>query len=392
MTKGLVCSLLLAILAQAASRPAGAAPAIKTESGRLQKLIEKLASGDYVLGEPNVDKRPYIDPTPVLHAFRHLASALAWGDLADAARRAAELDYEVVKFTDNRTKNDYYVLREDLNRVKDPRGWGSYIVNPESKTDAIVEVPHPMADAQTPEIGGAVFEQAEARGLLLAGAHRDKADVPDLIDSIFHQVHMAWVGPAARVTAWQIHGFASYKHSFPRGVNVVASTGDGVVAPEVASLDAMFEEQGMTTYVFNDRPADSRVNRRLNGGVPGAKFMSLAATSNEQGRLSRSLGGSFVHVELESAVRSDSAARAAAAAVIAAVISGAPPRSGEVAGDAAADSDLALAQNDADGQTAAAAVSSDELADPRQMTTAASDSAAHAADADPAASSRGLAP
>jgi hypothetical protein len=62
MTKGLVCSLLLAILAQAASRPAGAAPAIKTESGRLQKLIEKLAGGDYVLGEPNVDKLLIIGP------------------------------------------------------------------------------------------------------------------------------------------------------------------------------------------------------------------------------------------------------------------------------------------------------------------------------------------
>jgi hypothetical protein len=319
MTKGLALSLLI-VVGVAAAPAVHAAPALKSERGRLQELIATLASSDYVLGEPDVDSRPYVDPTPVLHAFRHLAAALTWGDVQDAALEAAKLDYELVKFVDVNTKIKYYVLREDLGRVT-ARGWGSYIINPQGRINALVEVPHPLADAQTPEIGGAVFEQAGAKGFLLAGAHRLKADVPDLVDSVFHQVHMAWVGPTAAVAAWQIHGFASYKHEFPDGVNVIASTGDGVIRPEVAALDAKFEREGLVSYVFNKRPARSSANKRLNGDVPGVAFSSLAATTNEQGRQSRSLGGSFVHVELESQVRLDAEQAERAASVIAAAMS-----------------------------------------------------------------------
>jgi hypothetical protein len=328
MTKAFACLLLTAMLA-AGRAPVACAAEIKTETGRLQELIAVLTSRDYVLRETSSDPRPYVDPSGVLNAFRHMAAALAWGDLEDAARKAAKLDYELVKFTDERTHHEYYVLREDLSRLDAPRGWGSYILNPNPRVDVLVEAPHPLADAQTPEIGGLIFEQAGARGYLLAGAHREKADVPDLVDSVFHQVHAAWVGPAAQVAAWQIHGFVSYKHEFPRGVHVVASAGDGVVEPELANLDAMLEEQGLASYVFNDRPAESRTNRRLNGGVPGVTFTSLAATDNEQGRHSRSLGGSFVHVELESGVRLDESQRETAAAVIAAAMSGSSPRTAD---------------------------------------------------------------
>jgi hypothetical protein len=325
MTKRLACSFALAAASLAAASAAAADPPLKTETGRLQDLIARLASRDYVLGESHRDERPYIDPSPVLNAFRHVAAALAWGDVSDAARKAADIDYEIVNFIDAHTDAKYYVLREDLSRVDAARGWGSYILNPESRVDALVEVPHPLADAQTPEIGGAVFERAEAKGFLLAGTHREKADVPDLVDSIFHQVHMAWVGPAAQVAAWQIHGFARQNHSFPRGAHVVASTGDGVIAPEVASLDRICENQGLKSYVFNDRPAESRANKMLNDDVPGVTFSSLAATTNEQGRLSRSLGGSFVHVELESVVRLDEEQRERAATVIAAAMSAPAP-------------------------------------------------------------------
>lgn len=325
MTKGLACSFVaVALTAFSLVQPVQAAPEIKTERGRLAELISRLASSDYVLGEPRVDSRPYVDPTPVLHAFRHLASALAWGNVQDAAVEAAKFDYEVVRFVDAQTKSNYYVLREDLSRGQASRGWGSYIFNREGRINAVVEVPHPLSDAQTPEIGAAVFEQSGAKGYLLAGAHRLKADVPDLVDSIFHQVHMAWVGPTAAVAAWQIHGFASYKHSFPDGANVVASAGDGGIGPELAVLDQMFEQEGLATYVFTKESTRSSVDKRLNGDVPGVTFSSLAATTNEQGRQSRSLGGSFVHVELESKLRLNAEQAERAATVIAAAMSEPP--------------------------------------------------------------------
>jgi hypothetical protein len=260
----------------------------------------------------------------VLNAFRHMAATLVWGDVKVAARKAAELGYEVIEFTDVDTKHEYYVLREDLKTVKALRGWGSYIVNPQSKVDAIVEVPHPYADMHTPEVGGQIFAECEARGLLLAGAHREKADVPDLVDSIFHQVHAAWIGPLGQVTAWQIHGFAGQKHQFPNGTQVVASTGDGSIVPEIAALDSTLDERGMSSYVFTDLAAEDDGNKQVNGDVPGVTFRSLAAAKNEQGRLSRSVGGSFVHIELEGTVRADRKARQEASSAIAAVMASAP--------------------------------------------------------------------
>ena len=323
MTKGLVRSLICAICLTPALAPAADAQPIRSETGRLADLIDRLSSRDYVLGAPQYDDRPYVDPGPALHAFRHLASTMAWGDMRKAARMAAELDYELIAFTDAESKRSYYVLREDLAAVEQLRGWGSYIVNPQSRVDVLVEVPHPYADAHTPEIGGKIFSACEARGFLLAGAHREKADVPDLVDSIFHQVHTAWIGPAARVAAWQIHGFSSFKHAFPKGAQVVASTGDGDIAPEIANLDAVLEDRGLVSYVFNQLPAETTANRDLNGGVPGVTFASLAGAQNEQGRLSRSLGGSFVHVELEGNIRDDRGSRDLAGDAIAAVITGA---------------------------------------------------------------------
>jgi hypothetical protein len=344
-----------------AGEAASAAGPLRTESGRLQDLIARLASSDYVLNERAVDNRPYVDPAPVLNAFRHVAAALAWGDPREAASQAAKLDYEVVKFTDRVTKDRYLVLRQNLDRAPDCFGWGSYIINPHSHTDALVEVPHPIADAQTPELGGAIFEKAVAKGFLLAGAHRDKADVPDLIDSVFHQVHTAWIGPAAQVAAWQIHGFAKYKHSFPRDARVIASTGDGDVAPELNNLDAQFDERGLTSYVYNDRPAKSRANRRLNGDVPGVAFTGLAAAGNEQGRHSRSLGGTFVHVELESGVRFAPDQREKAVEAITAAMSEAPAQSSD---DEASTATLASHETEVSKEPATAAIDEAPTAEP----------------------------
>jgi hypothetical protein len=324
MSKGMAVLSLLAIVALGTlAMPVQAEPMVR-ENGRICELVEQLSGKEYVLGSASRDSRPYVDPTPVLHAFRHLAATMAWGDINTAARKAAELGYEVIEFTDVDTQREYYVLRENLAAVQAIRGWGSYIFNPRSKVDAIVEVPHPLADMYTPEVGGQIFAECEARGLLLAGAHREKADVPDLVDSIFHQVHTAWIGPLAQVTAWQIHGFAARKHPFPEGTQVVASNGEGAIAPEIAALDSALDERGMPSYVFTELSADDDDNKRVNGEVAGMAFRSLAAAKNEQGRLSRSLGGSFVHIELEGEVRANEESRHAASTAIALVIASGP--------------------------------------------------------------------
>jgi hypothetical protein len=292
------------------------AQAVATLSGTLSALVAELTSDDYFLRSASRDPRPYVDPQPALGTLFRAAKLLDYGQVDQAAALASEAGYEVVRFVDRQSRHEYLVLREDLKSVKQPRGWGAYLLNPNSEVPAIVEVPHPLDDANTATVGALVFAEG-ARGLLIAGAQRDKADVPDLVDSVFHQIHVAWTGPWGKVAAWQIHGFAIEKHPFPDNAKAILSTGGGEVIDEIVTLNDQLTERGIDGYAFNRLKAEDEVNQRINNGQPGVRFSSLAATKNEQGRHLRSIGGAFVHVELERAVRNDADQRRVAAEAIA---------------------------------------------------------------------------
>src|SRR5690606_14694620 len=129
------------------------------------------------------------------------------------------------------------------------------------------------------------------KALLIAGAQRDKADVPDLINSVFHQVHVAWSGTLGRVATWQIHGFALEKHPFPENARAILSTGAGDVPGEIVQLKTELANRGLPGYVFNHLEPSAELNMEVNDGTPGFRFRSLAATKNEQGRHVREQGG-----------------------------------------------------------------------------------------------------
>lgn len=166
---------------------------------------------------------------------------------------------------------------------------GAYLFNPDSKYPALVEAPHPIDDSNSAKVAAMVFARG-ARGLLLAGAQRDKADVPDLVDSVFHQVHVAWTGAMGHVAVWQIHGFALEKHPFPRNAKAVLSTGSGDMIDEIVHLNDQLTDRGLESYAFNRLKPTNKLNKWVNQGTPGLRFASLAATKNEQGRHLRSLG------------------------------------------------------------------------------------------------------
>ncbi len=298
------------------SSSSSAASSVTEASGTLPGLVDELTSHDYFLRGPKNDSRPYASPQAALGLMFRAAKLLDYGQVDEAARLARGANYEVVRFVDRETREEYLVLREDLKTVKQLRGWGAYVLNPKSEVPAIVEVPHPIDDSNTAKVGAMVFA-AGARGLLLAGAQRDKADVPTLIDSVFHQVHVAWTGPWGKVAAWQIHGFAIEKHGFPENAKAILSTGGGEVNHEIITLNHQLTERGIDGYSFNRLKAEDELNQRINNGQPGVRFTSLAATKNEQGRHLRSIGGAFVHVELERAIRNDAGQRQVAADAIA---------------------------------------------------------------------------
>lgn len=276
-------------------------------------------SGQYVI--PNAQQRS---------TLANAATALMSGDLANAESIAATIDYEVVSYTDNASGRIFRGLRE-LDNIP-TRGWGSYFVDLNATQEALVQVPHPRFDTNSWEIAALAFRDSGARAFMMAGAHRNangqgSADVAHLADSVFQEIHEAWVGNAGERTTWSIHGFDLDNHNFPAGTDAVLSNGNGGVSSEVLNLDSLLEAEGFDSYAYNTLDIDDPTNVQVNGNVVGTTFSSLGGTTNVQGVYARGLGGTFVHVEFEQSIRFDSNNRTLAANALTGAMTGVPEAS-----------------------------------------------------------------
>ncbi|MGK7873666.1 MAG: hypothetical protein AB4426_10260 [Xenococcaceae cyanobacterium] len=250
----------------------------------------------------------YQPPTTTeLTQFSVLAKNLISQNFNEALYLARDLNYELVQFIDNSSKQIFYGLREKEIINQPTRGWGSYFINPAYRFNALVEAPHILFDQFSLEIASQAFLMSAARGFLMAGAHRNAngygtADVCDSINSIFQVVHEAWI--AYQATTWQIHGFlAANKLQFPDDTQVVLSNAQGAISAEILVLNENLESRGFPTYVYNQLPAYHPLNQRVNKGITGTTFSPLAATQNVQGISCHRLGTPFVHIEIERRIR-----------------------------------------------------------------------------------------
>ncbi|MCA9177360.1 MAG: VCBS repeat-containing protein, partial [Planctomycetales bacterium] len=296
---------------------------ILVESGDFVAEVERLKGLAFGSGS---DK--YQVPNSVqLTAFRDGANALLAGDLTAAATQTWDLGYQLVRFTDTTVNQQYLGLRERLVGGEQQQGWGSYFVFPGATDNALVEVPHPIADLRSWEVGAIAFRDSNARGFLLSGAHRDAngadtADVAHLADSVFQQVHQSWNDVNGATTTWQVHGFGIGNHAFPAGTDAVISNGTGGVSGEVVTLDQRLEGLGLETYAYNTLAASHPLNQLPNDTLDGTTFASLGATTNVQRQHASTLNATFVHIELERNIRDDATKRQQVGAAIATEIGG----------------------------------------------------------------------
>ena len=184
------------------------------------------------------------------------------------------------------------VVAEDPGRTA--RGWGVYAARPGAGAPAglVVEVPHPRADRSTEDLGAVVFAAARADALLVAGAHRragnGAADVARDPTSAFSAVDRAVVGPESVVL--QLHGF---DEATPTGSpDVVLSSGEADPGPVAPRLADALEDAGFEVCLYD-----------------GDRCSELAGTRNVQGAHARSVGATFLHLELSRALRQEGAAR-----------------------------------------------------------------------------------
>lgn len=286
----LVGVLSLTLLALAAALLIGLTRSDAPEETRRHSedraVVARLVSG-YVATIPTAGSGEYRVPSAEeLQAVADAWRALAKGDIDSAARLSAPFGYDA----------------DERGGIAFLRGSGGLFVRAPSGTAVVVEVPHPVADWETEEIGAELFAEMSAGALLVAGAHRssadgNRADVAHREDTVFHAVHVAASGAGPVL---QVHGFSDDTAPF----DVVVSRG----ATPSATTRRVSSALGQSFRTCLWRPAEiGRCDR-------------LSARSNVQGRQLRRTGGEFVHVELSRSLRDDSASRRRAVMLLASAL------------------------------------------------------------------------
>ncbi|KAJ6786834.1 hypothetical protein PWT90_02663 [Aphanocladium album] len=269
---------------------------------------------------------------------RAIASARR-GDL-DSARAIATLyGYSIIEYLDiGRGRNrDYLVFREEPDETGAcRRNWGMYIFaklglrGSSYGTPLSIQVPHPLFDMDTPQLGIRAFIETNADSFFIAGIHRynteasktsatwsnaTSSDMAHNEYSLFLQLAEDFTRPAAfnrirglrATTVVQIHGFGNSdmedgkwtynpKRTYPQ---IVLSNGDeSLQGKRVPVLDRLSHEFWKRASAENDQ-------KMTTGVYNGWEFSDLGATGNIVGRRIRARGdgSTFIHMETDPSIR-----------------------------------------------------------------------------------------
>lgn len=220
---------------------------------------------------------------------------LRQGDVGQASRMVRRVGYEV-RVVDG---GEHTVMTEGPGQN---RGWGLFAHRRDSSSGLVVQIVHPLADADTATVGLDVFRRARADSLFVAGAHRDaaedgSADVAHARSSALTTVD-AVSGEASDVVL-QVHGFDERKRE--KGFEeAVLSSGTARPGELVERLARRLETAGVRVCL-----------------VQGDVCAKLAGRTNVQGRMARRRGARFVHLELARRIRRHPDRRAAVVAALA---------------------------------------------------------------------------
>ncbi len=234
---------------------------------------------------------PYRHPTGAeRQQARTGTGRLLRGDIAAAAQSFGPLGMDTSTAVDAATGRAHTVV---ASRCCADRSWGLLVVDRTAPGPHLVlEVPHPVADQDSEQIGLALFRAIPGTVLLVAGAHRraanGTADVAHQPDSLFHAIatHLADAGLAQL----QLHGY--HDESLPSH-QIVISAGAGQPDPLAQHAADRLAAGGL----------DVCRAWRLDCG-------SLEGRGNAQGRAAAEHGHAFVHLEINRSTRADPDRRA----------------------------------------------------------------------------------
>ncbi|MFJ8198646.1 hypothetical protein [Streptomyces sp. NPDC096152] len=210
------------------------------------------------------------------------------GRRGQAQQQLSQLDFTVRTLVDRVSGHRYAEIADRTDDAVAPRGWGRMYVDLDHRARWSVQVPHPVADQGTEQLGVGVLRGSPGGILVIAGAHRkagrgDAADVAHRRDTVFDAVCDELA--RRRLPGIQVHGFAD--DSAP-GYDVVASTGRGSAG----------RDDGR-------RLADALRAKGFAVCRAWARSCPLEGHENVQGGRADSEDLPFLHVEFAHAVRDD---------------------------------------------------------------------------------------
>ena len=142
-----------------------------------KREIAPRGSGEYQ--PPSKRELLYLEEEVLVPLLRLLKEDFSEKGLSESGERelsainlaAGALHYQVRWYRHERTGKDYLILFEGRKRSK-RKYWGTYVFRVKPKSPFLVQVPRPLNDKNSFEVGVALFEDAEAEALLIGGAHR----------------------------------------------------------------------------------------------------------------------------------------------------------------------------------------------------------------------------
>jgi hypothetical protein len=260
--------------------------------GKLPELIENIRDA-----MPLRDSFGFVIPSVSdQEKFAEIIDLITLNQFSKADSVAKSTGYVIYKWKDT-SDNDkiYYILMEPSADIKGgvSLGWGTYIYNENGSNKVAVEVPHPIWDTNTWEVGFRGYQQTNAKFFLMAGTHRyangrdpAPADPAHNTQNIFYTVHTQIANTADHV--FQFHGFNSSNDNYDGYPNVILSNGTSSPSQILNDFKTEINVEGFSVGIFD-----------------GINYSLLGATTNTQGKWSNQQNLSFVHCEIDYFIRTN---------------------------------------------------------------------------------------
>jgi hypothetical protein len=254
--------------------------------GNVVSLIEQIRNQ-----MPGISTDAFVIPSDAqMDLFGDVIKKMKEKDFADIQSMIDPYGYQFIKYHDIISGDTLYILKENY---PVGRGWGTFIYRPTGSLDMDIEVPHPIWDTKSWRLGMNAFLRLGAEWFMMAGTHRyansdSSSDVAHVTRSVFHRAHQV----ISSSRAIQIHGFNNSDPSYDGYPDIVISSGNLYPPNILFVLKFKFEGKYFSSGVYSMSTQSS--------------LSKLAATTNKQGQFSNANGLSFVHIEFDTPIRTDS--------------------------------------------------------------------------------------